>query len=76
MNERVSIRSAWNESMFILKGPLTDRAISRYQKRGVYSQEMRAKRREIQERKWAKKGYIREGQFLVDKNGNKIYSPV
>lgn len=59
----------------ILKGPLTDRAIAGYQKRGYYSKEMREKRLEIQRRKWAKRGYLREGQFLVDKNGNKIYSP-
>lgn len=74
VNDLAPIRSGWNESLMILKGPLTDRKIGQYQKQGWYSQEMKEKRRERQEKKrarWQK----REGNFVVDKTGSKIYSP-
>jgi hypothetical protein len=74
MNERVSIRSGWNEGLMILKGPLTDKAIEKYKKLGYYSKEMRDARRELQARKAAKR-MKREGNFLVANDGRLIFSP-
>ncbi len=77
-NERVSIRSGWNESLMILKGRLTDRLIQRYQKMGFYSEEMRQARRDRQEKKKARrmKAMQRDGNFLVGRDGERIYSPL
>jgi hypothetical protein len=78
MSERVAIRSAWNESLMILKGPLTDRAIDRYQRQGWYSAEMKQARKERQEKKEARRARAqkREGAFLVMNDGRKVYSPL
>jgi hypothetical protein len=82
MNERVPIRSSWNESLMILKGPLTDRAIDRYKAQGWYSDEMRAARKERQAKKAeqrqraaARRGEKRGGNFIV-REGRMIYSPL
>jgi SOS response regulatory protein OraA/RecX len=69
------IRSGWNEALMILKGPLTDRAIERYQQRGYYSQEMKDARRAKQQKKLARRGFRREGNFLVGRDGERVYSP-
>lgn len=74
VNDLAPIRSGWNESLMILKGPLTDRKIQKYQKEGWYSPEMKQKRRERQEKKAARRAR-REGNFIVDKMGSAIYSP-
>jgi hypothetical protein len=78
MAELTPIRSGWNESLMILKGPLTDRAIARYQKLGWYSEEMRAARRKRQDEKAAKRKarMKRVGNFLIDALGNQVYSPI
>lgn len=78
MNERVAIRSGWNESLMILKGPLTDRKIGQYQRQGFYSQEFRQARRDRQAKKAEKRnrGLRREGSFLVGTDGRQIYSPL
>jgi hypothetical protein len=79
MDERVPIRSAWNESLLILKGPLTDRAIAGYQRRGWYSREMKEARKARAAEKAARRQRAqqrREGNFLIGKAGQAVYSPV
>lgn len=75
MNELHPLRSSWNAGLMILKGRLTDRKIDEYRRRGFYSADFREKRREIQQRKAARRAR-REGNFVVDNRGAAIYSPV
>lgn len=63
----------------ILKGPLTDAAIRKYQKKGWYSQENKDARRARAAEKaarWKRAQQRREGNFLIDKFGGKVYSPM
>jgi len=56
-------------------GPLTDKKISRYEERGFYSEAFRDARREF----WAnrsKKRAKRDGNFLINPDGSKIFSPI
>lgn len=71
--ERVRIPSGWNESRLAMRGRLTDRKIGEYRKRGWYSEDFKAARRDMMARKEAKRAK-REGNFLND-GGRLIYSP-
>lgn len=68
------IRSGWNISAMLRRGPLTDRKIAFYEKRGYYSTEFRDARRELMQRKQAKREQ-REGGFVI-REGRMIYSPL
>lgn len=64
------IRSGWNTTAMLVRGRLTDKKIAQYAKRGWYSSEYRAARRERMKSKHSK----RVGAFLVV-DGRMIYSP-
>jgi hypothetical protein len=72
------IRSSWNETRILVRGPLTDKAIEKYRKQGWYSAEFKEARREMIARRNAKRQEResrREGNFLVFTDGRKVYSP-
>lgn len=71
---RVPIRSAWKEFAMMRRGRLTDRKIAQYERKGFYSAEYRAARKELMERK-AKKQLNRSGNFDVAGDGRLIYNP-
>lgn len=67
------VRSGWNDSLFLFLGPLTDKKIAEYERKGHYSNAYRTARREV----WAKRQQAREkreGGF-VRRDGRLIYSP-
>ena len=66
------IKSSWNESRLVMRGPLTDKKIEQYKKQGWYSAELKRKRRELIEQKNAMR---REGNWLVTNDGRSVYSP-
>jgi hypothetical protein len=66
------MRSSWNETRMVMRGPLTDRAIARYQQAGWYSEEFRQARRDRMHRK---AGVQRQGNWLTREDGQSIYSP-
>lgn len=68
-----SIRSSWNETRLLMRGPLTDRKIEKYAKAGYYSDAFRQARREAWQRKAAKRA-ARSGNFLLV-DGRMIFSP-
>lgn len=70
---RPRIRSGWNISMLVRRGYLTDKKIAEYEKAGWYSAAFRDARRELMQKKAAKR-MKREGNFLND-GGRLIYSP-
>lgn len=78
-NERpTAIRSSWNVTQMLIRGPLTDKKIEQYREAGWYSAEFREARREMMERKRVKREQHearREGNFLVFKDGRQVYSP-
>lgn len=65
------IRSGWNISTMLRRGPLTDKKIEKYRKLGYYSNEFRQARKDLMKRKQEK----REGNFRVEKDGRMIYDP-
>jgi len=67
------MRTSWNETRLLMRGPLTDRKITQYAKAGYYSDAFREARREMWQRKAAKQAR-REGNFLVSE-GRLIFSP-
>ncbi len=69
------VPSGWNEAKLMRLAPLTDRKIDRYEKLGYYSPEYRAARRELQERKAAKRAN-RQGNFDIASDGRLIYRPL
>lgn len=67
------IRSGWNDSIFLFNGPLTDRRIEEYRKRGYYDPAFREARKEAWARKEARRTR-RDGNFdLID--GRMVYRP-
>lgn len=63
----------------IVKGPLTDKKIDSYAERGWYSQSFQEARRELwqkQATKRAERQARRDGNFLIHKDGRKVYSPL
>lgn len=57
---------------------LTDKVIDRYVKRGFYSQAYKDARRELMQRKAAKRQAReakRDGNFLIFNDGRKVYAP-
>lgn len=73
-DHRQPIRSGWREDHLLLRGPLTDKKIERYRRRGRYSPEFARARRDLIARKKAK-AQKRDGNFIV-RDGRMIYSPV
>lgn len=73
---RGRIRPSWLETRLIVRKPLTDAQIAKYQRQGYYSTAFREARRERMRRKLATRlKYGRDGNFvLVD--GRMVYSPV
>lgn len=69
----VPIRSGWNVAALIMRGPLTDRKIDAYAKRGYYADDFRAARRELWEKKAAARSK-REGNF-ERQDGRLIFRP-
>lgn len=65
------IRSSWNPTRLLMRGPLTDKKIEKYAKRGWYSEEFREARRGLMQRKALK----RDGAFFIRSDGSKVYSP-
>lgn len=66
------MRSSWSETKLVMRGPLTDRKIEQYQKRGWYSEAFKQARRE----RMAKKATMRrEGSWVHMEDGRTIYSP-
>ena len=65
------IRSGFNPASFIRKGKLTDRKIAQYEKRGYYSADFRAARKEA----WQRKAKKRSGNFDLTDDGRMIYRP-
>jgi len=57
-------------------GPLTDKKIARYERAGFYSVEFRTARKELWERRAAKRQSKRDGNWLLFADGRKVYSPV
>lgn len=74
-DQRQPLRSSWNSSKLVVRKPLTDQQIARYQKRGWYDESFREARRELMAKKAAKRRK-REGNFLLAEDGRPIYSPV
>lgn len=72
MDPAVRLRSTWRET--ITCGELTDRKIDTYIQQGFYSDEFRAKRREVAAKKAALRKK-RQGNFEV-RDGRLIYSPL
>lgn len=66
-----NVRSTWNETRMLLRGPLTDRKIEAYQKAGYYSEAYRQARREKMQRKRVE----RVGAWIRGAEGQMIYSP-
>jgi hypothetical protein len=72
------MRSSWNETRMLLRGPLTDKQIEKYEKKGWYSPEFKEARRELMAQKTSRhneRNARRDGNFLLFKDGSKIYSP-
>jgi len=67
------IRSGWNVNALILRGRLTDKRISKYQKLGYYDPAFQQARRELWERRKAKRTR-REGNF-DNIDGRLIFRP-
>lgn len=65
------VRSGWNEAQMLIRGPLTDKKIARYQKRGFYTAEFKEERRKYAAQKRVK----RRGNF-IENEGRLIYSPL
>lgn len=72
---RPHIRTSWNSTRFLIRGKLTDKAIEKYREKGWYSQEFRDARRELMQKKQAKRAK-RDGSFLITDEGRMIYSPL
>jgi hypothetical protein len=67
------VRSSWNESALLMKGPLTDRKIEAYASKGWYSDGYRKSRREFQAKR-REKQQLKDGNFFKD-GDRMIYSP-
>ena len=66
------MRSSWSETKLVMRGPLTDRKIAQYEKRGWYSAEFKAARRE---RMMQRQSVKRDGNWLRMEDGRTVYSP-
>jgi hypothetical protein len=70
---QVPIRSSWNEARVLMRGPLTDKKISQYARRGYYSTDLKEARKTLADMR-AKRRAKRSGNFdLID--GRMIYRP-
>lgn len=68
------VRTRWPN--MIVGGPLTDKRIDYYEKRGYYSEEVREGRRELRELRRKRQELKRTGNFLTTTEGRQIYSPI
>lgn len=71
------MRSTWDPDRLLIRGPLTDRKIDEYLRRGWYSAEVRQMRRERNEKRMARwqEREKRDGNFLKASDGRLIYAP-
>lgn len=68
------LRSSWNTTAWLIRGPLTDRKIKKYMKQGWYSAEFK----ELRRRKMAQKQWIYHNERIsnfFESDGRLIYSP-
>lgn len=67
-----------NWEKILITGPLTDQKIAKYQKRGYYTAEFRAARKELMVKKAAKRKqwHERNDNFRIADDGRLIYSPL
>lgn len=70
------VRSAWDESRIMRRKALTDRKIKQYEAQGYYSPAFRDARRELQDRKAARREAraMRDGNFDIIQ-GRMVYRP-
>lgn len=77
MDTKVPLRSrSYNN---VVGQPLSDKAIDKYASKGYYSEGFREARRELWAMRAAKKearNQRRDGNFLIFKDGRKVYSPL
>ena len=66
------IRAGFRSDVLIRRGKLTDQKIARYEKLGYYSADFRQARRELWNRRAAKR---RSGNFDLTDDGRMIYRP-
>jgi hypothetical protein len=71
---RGSIRPSWNTSAWLIRGPLTDRKIKKYEQQGWYSAEFKKARREKMEKKRIE-NHVRRVSNFFETDGRLIYSP-
>lgn len=70
IDQQLRFKPGFKPHLAILRGPLTDRKITRYAKQGFYSEEFREFRRKTMQKKSR-----RQGNF-VQTDGRFIYSPL
>lgn len=78
-NDYYPIKSGWNPSRMLMRGPLTDKKIEAYRKQGWYTGAFREARKEMMDRKAAKRRAYqerRDGNFIVGSDGRLIFSPL
>ena len=69
------MRSGWNPAVFIMRGPLTDKKIASYERRGFYSPELREARRQLRDKKNRQiLSPKRDGNFMTMPDGRLIYT--
>lgn len=74
---RTRIRPSWNCEAMLIRGPLTDRKIEQYRKRGFYSEELKATRRDFQAKKKAKReARDKSNQNFIERDGRLVFSPL
>ena len=71
MDPSARYKSGWNEGATLMRGPLTDKKIRSYEKRGFYSEEYRTARKDFAEKKHKR----RLGSFDQMQDGRMIYRP-
>lgn len=74
-DNRVPIKSSWNEAKLVIRGQLTDKKIAQYAKRGFYDEDFREARRELWAKRKARREGARQGSF-IERDGRLIYSPL
>lgn len=68
------IRSSWNMTAMLIRGPLTDRKIEKYRAKGWYSAEFRQARRDKMEKRRIE-NHVRRVSNFFEEDGRLIYSP-
>ena len=73
-DKRPNLRSSWNTTAMLIRGPLTDRKIKKYEAQGWYSAEFKQARKAKMENKRIKTHLRRVSNFF-EHDGRLIYSP-